>query len=32
MARATIETPKLERFVKKRGGELTVSIQAIIKG
>jgi hypothetical protein len=30
--RASIETPKLESFVKERGGELTVSIQAIIQG
>ena len=32
MARATIETPKLEAFVKERGGKMTVSLQAIIKG
>jgi hypothetical protein len=32
MARATIETPRLEQFVLRRGGELTVSLEAIIQG
>jgi hypothetical protein len=32
MARATIETPGLERFVLDRGGELTVSLQVIVEG
>jgi hypothetical protein len=32
MARATIETPKLEQFLLERGGELTVSIKAIVQG
>jgi hypothetical protein len=32
MARATIETLGLERFVLDRGGELTISLQAIIQG
>ena len=32
MARVTVETPKLARFLAERGGELTVSVQAIIAG
>ena len=32
MARATIETPRLESFVIARGAELTVSVEAIIQG
>jgi hypothetical protein len=32
MARATIETPRLEQLVLEHGGELTISLQAIIQG
>jgi len=32
IARATIETAKLEGFVEERGSELTVSLQAIVNG
>jgi hypothetical protein len=32
MVRATIQTPSLETFIRKRGREQTVSLRAIIKG